>query len=191
MSGKLRPAPKIMVIRHAEKPSNDPPIKGVTLEGKREKESLIVRGWQRAGALASFFAPADGSLRHPSLAQPQFLYASKPTRREGSKRPMETLMPLADKLAMKINTKFRKLDAEAMVEEVSLVPGVVLICWQYEYIPQIANLILGNETTAVPDWPDDRFDLVWVFDREPTSGRYNFVEVPQNLLMGDSAKTIK
>ena len=185
MSGTARGATKIMVIRHGEKPTNDERIQGVTVEGEREKESLSVRGWQRAGALAYFFAPSHGSLPHPSLAQPHFMYASKPTRREGSRRPMETLIPLAEKLGMRINTNYRKLDAQEMVEEAFLVPGVVLICWQHEYIPQIANHILGDNTTAPQDWPDDRFDLVWVFDQDSTSGRYSFTQVPQRLLMGD------
>jgi len=98
---------------------------------------------------------------------------------------METLMPLAEKMGMRINTNYRKCDTQEMVEEAFLVPGVVLICWQYEYIPQIANHILGDNTTAPQNWPDDRFDLVWVFDQEATSGRYGFTQVPQRLLMGD------
>jgi len=53
MSGPLRRATKIMVIRHAEKPTSHPPPYGITLEGVREKESMTVRGWQRAGALAA------------------------------------------------------------------------------------------------------------------------------------------
>ena len=50
MSANTRRAAKIMVIRHAEKPSDSPPPHGVTAEGEREDESLIVRGWQRAGS---------------------------------------------------------------------------------------------------------------------------------------------
>lgn len=190
MKEPLRQAVKIMVIRHAEKPPGTPPPYGVTLGGKREKESLTVRGWQRAGALAGFFAPADGSFRDPSLAEPQFLYASKPTKRNGSRRPVETITPLAEKLAIRINSHFPKLEAEAMLEEVFLCAGVVLVCWQREYIPEIAGYILGSKTTAPRDWPEDRFDMVWVFDREPATSRYSFRQVPQNLLMGDWATPI-
>ena len=191
MSEPLRQAIKIMVIRHAEKPPSDPPPHGVTLEGEREKESLTVRGWQRAGALASFFAPANRSFRDPSLAEPQFLYASKPTRRNGSRRPIETITPLAEKLAIRINSHFPKLEAEAMLDEAFLCNGVVLVCWQHEYIPNIANYILGSETIAPQDWPDDRFDMVWVFDQDPATGRYDFRQVPQSLLMGDWAIPIR
>ena len=183
---------KIMVIRHAEKPSDDPPAEGVTQAGEREKESLTVRGWQRAGALASLFAPANGAFQHPALAVPQFLYASKFIRRNGSRRPLETITPLAEKLAIRINTHFSKLETEQMLEEVFLCEGVVLICWQYELIPKIANYIMGNNTTAPQSWPEDRFDMVWVFDKGASaSAGYTLKQVPQNLLMGDWATPIK
>jgi|ERR1044071_6074305 hypothetical protein len=191
MNEALRQATKIMVIRHAEKPANDPPPHGVTLKGEREKESLTVRGWQRAGALASFFAPPNDAFQDPSLARPQFLYASKPIKRQGSRRPFETITPLAEKLAIRINDHFSRDDLKNMLEEVFLCAGVVLICWQYEYIPQIASHILGNKTTAPREWPEDRFDMVWVFDRDSATAQYSFKQVPQNLLMGDWATPIK
>ena len=50
-------ARKIMVIRHAEKPDDADTVSGVTLEGHQNPEELTARGWQRAGALATFFAP--------------------------------------------------------------------------------------------------------------------------------------
>jgi hypothetical protein len=191
MSELLRQATKIMLIRHAEKPSNSPPPHGVTIEGVRETESLTVRGWQRAGALASFFAPTNGSFQDPALAAPQFLYASKPTKRNGSRRSMETITPLAERLAIRINTNFSKLEGEHMVEEVFLCRGVVLICWQYEFIPKIANYILGNKTTSPQSWPEDRFDMIWVFDLDSTTSQYDFKQVPQSLLMGDWAIPIR
>jgi hypothetical protein len=191
MNEAPRQATKIMVIRHAEKPANDPPPHGVTLKGEREKESLTVRGWQRAGALAGFFAPPNGSFQDPSLARPQFLYASKFIKRHGSHRPIETITPLAEKLAIRINDNYSRDEPKDMLEDVFLCAGVVLICWQYEYIPQIASHILGKKTAAPQAWPEDRFDVVWVFDRDSTTAQYRFKQVPQNLLMGDWATPIK
>jgi hypothetical protein len=52
---------KIMVIRHAEKPDEAGTTFGVSVEGNQDPEALIVRGWQRAGALTTFFAPPDGT----------------------------------------------------------------------------------------------------------------------------------
>ena len=191
MSERVREATKIMLIRHAEKPGNSCPPHGVTFEGEREKESLTVRGWQRAGALAAFFAPANNCFQDPALARPQVLYASTPTKRNGSRRPVETITPLAERLAIKVNTNFSKFESEEMLDEAFLCSGVVLVCWQHELIPKIANRILGDKTTAPQAWPEDRFDMVWVFDRDPSNGRYNFKQVPQNLLLGDWAIPIR
>ena len=191
MSEPLPQATKIMVMRHAEKPATDFTPYGVTLQGERDKESLAVRGWQRAGALANLFAPANGHFEDPSLAEPQFLYASKPLKRRGSKRSTQTITPLAEKLAIRINSKFPRFEVTEMLEEVFLCNGVALICWQREYIPQIADQILGDKTVAPEDWPEDRFDMIWVFDRDPSSATYSFKQVPQRLLMGDLATPIK
>jgi hypothetical protein len=183
-------ATKIMLVRHAEKPAKDSAPFGVTIEGERSKESLEVRGWQRAGALANLLAPTKGRFQNAALAKPQFLFASKPLRRKGSKRPLETLTPLAQKLAIRINSNFQRSEFERMLDEVYSCKGVVVICWQREYIPDIASHILGSKKIAPPVWPDDCFDMIWVFDRVSTS-KYTFKQVPQKLLAGDLTTPIK
>ena len=180
-----------MLIRHAEKPAKDSAPFGVTADGDRNKESLEVRGWQRAGALANLLAPNNGHFQHASLAKPQFLFASKPLRRKGSRRPLETLTPLAQKLALRIDSSFQRSDFENMIEEVFSCKGVVLICWQREYIPGIASYILGNEKIAPPIWPEDCFDMIWVFDLVSSSSKYKFKQVPQKLFEGDLNTPIK
>ena len=180
-----------MLIRHAEKPVKDSAPYGVTAEGERNKESLEVRGWQRAGALATLLAPTNRHFQHASLAKPQFLFASKPLRRKGSRRPIETLTPLAQKLDLRINSSFQRSDFNSMLEEVYSCKGVVLICWQREYIPEIAVTILGKKKIAPLVWPEDCFDMIWVFDLSRTSSTYTFKQVPQRLLGGDLTKPIK
>src|SRR5213596_3394113 len=103
MRKNVRRATKIMLIRHAEKPSPSTPSHGISHEGERVKECLTIRGWQRAGALAILFAPPNGSGQIPNLAKPHFLFASKPLKRGGSQRALQTLTPLAEKLGMKVN----------------------------------------------------------------------------------------
>jgi hypothetical protein len=188
---KRKRATKIMVMRHAEKPAKDGAPYGVTLDGERHKESLQPRGWQRAGALANLFAPMNGHIQHGSLAKPEFLYASKPLRRKGSRRPIETITPLAEKLAIRINSHYERSDVEGVLEDVFSCRGVVLMCWQREYIPQIAAHILGTERGVPGLWPEDRFDVIWVFDLDPRSNVYKFRQIPQRLLMGDWATPIK
>ena len=83
-----------MLIRHAEKPADPPPPHGVTKHGDHDPESLAVEGWERAGALACFFAPTHGPLQSPLLATPEVLYAATPgssgSEESKSKRPVQT-----------------------------------------------------------------------------------------------------
>ena len=150
-----------------------------------------MRGWQRAGALTHLFAPANGHFQHASLASPQFLYASKPVKRRGSRRPIETITPLAEKLDIDIISDFKRSEFEEMLDDVFTCKGVVLICWQREYIPDIASYIVDNSRVLPDDWPEDRFDMVWVFDLQKSSGKYRFKQVPQRLLPGDRPTQIK
>ena len=39
-------------------------------------------------------------------------------------------------------------------------------------------------------WPDDRFDMIWVVDRDGANGPWHFAQVPQLLLSGDVAHPI-
>lgn len=191
MTDRLRRATKIMLLRHAEKPAKDDVPYGVTRKGERSKESLEVRGWQRAGALANLFVPATDHFQHRALATPQFLYASRFLRRKGSRRPLETITPLAEKLSLKVNTDYQRFQLVHLIEDVFSRKGVVLICWQREFIPHIASLILGTKKIAPAEWPEHRFDMIWVFDLVRSSGSYKFQQVPQELLAGDLTTPIK
>src|SRR4051794_33031284 len=96
-------ASRIMFIRHAEKPSTPPPPHGVSADGDHDNQSLMVQGWQRAGALATLFAPTQGGLQSPLLTAPQLIYAAGPTSGDpgdgsASERPLQTVTPLAAKL---------------------------------------------------------------------------------------------
>jgi hypothetical protein len=191
MKRSLPKATKIMLIRHAEKPDRDAVPFGVTEKGLRNKEALAVRGWQRAGALAALLAPTDGHFQHRALAKPQFLFASKPLRRKGSRRPIQTIRPLAHKLEIDIKSDFERAEYESMLEQVFSCKGVVLVCWQREFIPEIDLHFLCGGIKVPSDWPEDRYDIVWVFDLDRRSGTYTFKQVPQDLLNGDSRTSIR
>jgi hypothetical protein len=181
-------APLIMVIRHAEKPADTPPPHGVNTDGDHDKESLIVQGWQRAGALAPYFAPTRGPLQYTQLAKPQVLFASGLSESK-SERPVETITPLAQKAGLTIDDTYSKGDESEVANAAMGQKVPVLICWQHQDIPAIANAILKNSPDKAPQsWPDDRFDLVWVFTLQ--NGTYTFQQVPQMLLAGDSPDPI-
>ncbi len=183
-------APKIMIVRHAEKPAAQGSPHGVDINGKTDPESLIPLGWQRAGALATLFAPSNGQFKSPLLVSPQFLFASGIGKHSHSLRPQETITPTSQRLGLTINTSNLKGQETALAAAVVACTGVVLVAWEHQDIPAIANAILGNSTTVPQKWPGERFDLVWVFDLNGATGQYAFNQVPQLLLAGDSASPI-
>ena len=188
----LAKAPTIMIIRHAEKPTGQ--ADGVNESGVASAHDLIVRGWQRAGALACLFAPARGPLQDPLLAKPAFIFASSAVDdpvpgNSRSRRSQETVTPLAQLIGIDINLSFGKGQEKALARAAQACNGPVLIAWQHEGISAIANSILGSEF-APPTWPPDRFDVVFVFTLNPSDGTYSFGQVPQCLLAGDSASPI-
>jgi hypothetical protein len=180
-------ATKIMVIRHAEKPEGLDA--GVAYTGKESGHQLIVRGWQRAGALTVLFGPTYGPLQNPEIETPQFLFASNDT----SVRPIDTITPLSMKLGVEIDTTYDKGSEAQLVAAAKQCDGGVLIAWQHGRIPVIAAEILEDPTliAGVPaKWPGNRFDIVWVFDLDAKTQTYKFSQVPQLILAGDLPSVI-
>jgi hypothetical protein len=182
-------ATKIMVIRHAEKPHGN--VHGVDSNGVKNAEELIVRGWQRSGALVRFFKPRKGKFSDPLLEIPKTIFASRVGPHSKSLRPQRTVLALADKLELSLDLRFAKGGEVDLVKAALGAAGPVLIAWEHEAIPAIANLILGDNTTCPQQWPDSRFDLVWVFDRRKSGKGWTFSQVPQLLLAGDRKDPIK
>jgi hypothetical protein len=180
---------RIMIIRHAEKPYDDgtEDNKGVRMDGSSSEESLAVRGWQRAGAIALLFGSAELA-QSRGLSAPQHLYSSNPDKADKvggrSRRPKQTLIPLAQRLDFKIHATFLKGQEARLCRDVLKRSGTVLISWQHEMIPAIAAAIPGGKIPQTSVWDDERFDLVWVFDLLP-GGTYSFKVLHQALLSGD------
>ena len=181
------PTTKIMVIRHAEKPNGEA---GLMPDGTQNPEALTATGWRRADALAGLFDPPSGQFADARLATPATIFASGVAHHGGSLRPQQTVAPLAARLKQQTDTKYPRGDEIKLVREATRAGGVVLIAWQHEAIPDIAGLIRGSADGIPQQWPDIRFDLVWVFDRPGGNGSWSFEQVPQNLLPGDLPKPI-
>src|SRR4051812_41855409 len=157
-----------MIIRHAEKPTQNPPTNGVDINGDINKDSLIPQGWQRAGALAALFAPSRGPLQHPNLATPNFIYATKSPDPEEGNRPEQTVTPLAAKLQkqagnsevlLEPNFNFKKGKEAKLAESALSCDGVVLISWPHGRIPTLAKQIpLSPKSQPIPKgkWPGNR-----------------------------------
>ena len=174
------PATKIMLIRHAEKPSGDA---GLMPDGTQNPEALTALGWMRQRAVG-LFAPANEAAPRAPLARPASLFASG----SQSLRPKQTITPLAAALNLQVATLPKGQEAD-LVAAVKAAQGPALISWQHEAIPEIATLIRGRADGVPPVWPGKRFDLVWVFDLN-ADGTWSFAQAPQLLMPGDSAQPI-
>ncbi len=180
------PPHKILVIRHGEKPPPVGPPAGIEEDGRHDDHALIVRGWQRAGALASFFcSPPDRAIETPTK-----VYSPPKHGKAGDHgRPYQTVCPVAARIDTEIDIRYTLDEEPQLVADVLAHRGVVLIAWEHQRIHTIANAILGDQTTAPQVWPDNRFDVVWIFDRD-ASGKYRFDQRPQLLLAGDRPEVI-
>jgi len=183
------PARKIMIVRHGEKEKDFPGDPNVDRDGKPDEASLNTQGWARAQALVGFFDDADA----PGIAKPDMIFAAAPAA--DSKRPMETVTPLAEALwpdaadrARHFNTAHDVDDLAGVMNDAVAADGVVLIAWEHHRIPTLAARL--NPVPAAPGrWPGYRFDVVWIFDRHGDA--WAFSQTPENVLPTDLNKPIK
>jgi hypothetical protein len=182
----------ILIIRHGEKPGETSP--GLTIEGRDDEHSLVIRGWQRAGTWTALF----GSLANHAYPRPDFVYAANPDKEPTgdhniTQRPYETIIPLGEKLGITPITKFGVGDEEALVAEIIGLTGTVLICWEHKKIgdailPLVAS---GQIIPGLPrHWDAERFDVVLRFARDTEQSPWQFRQQFPMLMAGDSAKPL-
>lgn len=184
----------ILIIRHAEKPGEDWPGPGLMPNGIKDKKSLVIRGWQRAGSWAALFGTG---LEGDAFPQPGAIYAADPKQsnvKESSQRPFETIVPLAARLHLTPITTYGLGQETDLVAEVVGLTGVVLICWEHKaiggaVIPAISN---GQTLHGIPKkWDGARFDVVLRFDRTVPGAPWSFRQLFPRLLSGDSDDPMK
>ena len=180
----------IMLIRHAEKP-NDPDLgPGLTPQGQDDDHSLVVRGWQRAGAWTALFGSGVLGADYPA---PGAVYAADPNKAptpDGSvsQRPFETVTPLCARLGFEPVTTYGVGDEAALLNGVQKLTGTVLICWEHKRIASAILPQLGKDQPqlSVPTkWPGSRFDVVLRFDRARSGAPWSFRQLCPKLLDGD------
>jgi hypothetical protein len=184
-------APLIVIMRHAEKPTAT--MRGVTETGHKDRHSLTVRGWQRAGALVHLLAPYQGSVQSKALATPAYLFASSslivPDKANSSQREWQTLAPLSERLNIRISLDFDVDQEKGAMESALACDGPVLLCWDHHRIADLAGYVPGKH--KVPKrWPSKRYDLMYVFTRLASGSEYSFQQVAQPLLGDDRASTL-
>lgn len=189
---------QVLIIRHGEK-LGDPKKDN---DGGRH---LSVRGSARAAALPSLFVPAlpqlGCSMHHkpaeftahyqsvpvkgsaPRFPSPHYIFATEASK--DSKRPIETVTPLATALNVPLNDGLADKDASIQKMTNAILndfPGeIILVCWHHGNIPDIAKA-LG--IAKPPKWDGKVFDRVWQITFP--KGKASLTNSAQMLLYGDS-----
>jgi broad specificity phosphatase PhoE len=182
-------ASRIMIIRHGEKPSDDGSIHGVDQHGSHDPTELSVRGWQRAGALVRLFAPLNGAISNQALATPEHIFACGPKDHAPSVRSVHTVQTLAEFLNRSVDQSMQKGDEKKLAKAAISAQGPVLIAWEHDVIPDIVAAISGEDQLCPRKWPDSRFDVVWVLDKNGSG--WSFSQAAQMALPGDRAEVIE
>jgi hypothetical protein len=196
----------LYVIRHAEKPDKKQPKlgPGFTHKGEEDPESLVIKGWERAGAWTALFGAGFGGADY---ATPQAVYAADPNgpkdpdpdkKDEVSQRPYETVLSLAKRVGLdKPNVAFAKGQEQALVNalvELSNV-DVALVAWEHKAI--ISGIVadmrphVSNPQALPTHWNGSRFDVVLRFVREAGGTKFEFTELLPNLMPGDKTTPLK
>ena len=146
------PAPRpaqIILIRHADKPA-DP-----------KDPHLSQAGVQRAERLMSFITTDPAMTR---FGLPVAVFATRTTKDSNGQRTQETVAPLARALKLPVLTPFLGKDYAALANLILADPAytgkTVLICWNHEEIPQLAEAL--GVRPEPPKWKESAFDRVYV-----------------------------
>lgn len=139
--------PTVYLIRHGEKPTNG-------------TNGLSTLGLQRSQCVKNTFSTS-------SPYNIGYILAETPKSDGKRARPYLTVAPLAQSLGIKVDTSCDRDDAECLRDAVQKYrtgggKKNVLICWEHGQLSDIVKALGGtNEGTNVPEYPGDRFDLIW------------------------------
>ncbi|KXT11949.1 hypothetical protein AC579_1007 [Pseudocercospora musae] len=134
--------PTVYLIRHGEKP-----VSG---------NGLNSQGMQRAQCLRNVFAANSNYNIEAILTQD---YKSDGSR----KRPYDTVLPLSQDLGLTIDHSCDRDDSHCVHDRVKALKnlnGNVLVCWEHKALHDIVQA-LGDDDGDAPDYPSDRFDIIW------------------------------
>jgi phosphohistidine phosphatase SixA len=132
----------ILIMRHAEK-SGDPLDPDLTSAGRA-----------RAEALADYIPKTFGA--------PAFLFASAVSKH--SRRPIETLTPLAARCKLTIDDSYADQDYGALAQHLrksdDLDQALTVVCWHHGNIPLMMNALKAAEGDYPDPWDRDVFNLI-------------------------------
>lgn len=156
----------------------------IPLAEKQPNSNLSQKGFERAGALAPYFALTPSLI---TFGTPIAIFAARPTSAENpesTQRCIQTVAPTAALLKLPIHSGYAKGQETALATFVlnnAYYDGKnVLVCWHHEAIDALAQAF---SIASPPIYPEDVFDLTWVITYSPAP---TLVVMEQELLFGDT-----
>lgn len=132
---------RLILLRHAEK------------TGDKRDPHLSPPGTKRAEQLVAYIPATFG--------QPEFLIAARTSKR--SRRPVETLEPLAASLALPIEADLDDEDVDALVRMLGKEAGfrghTGVISWRHSDLPRLTAALCGVDLLA-DGWGDDDYTTI-------------------------------
>jgi hypothetical protein len=177
----------VLIVRHAEKTTD------------KDNIHLSPKGKERALLLDKLFTASKD--RPDPFPMPDFIFAA--AHHADSRRPVDTVTPLAGKLKLPINFKYdSKLPAALDKEKPAKKEGMrelrdeifgspkycgktILVAWRHKTIADLATALKASKVP--PKWEDNVFDRVWQITYDD-QGNATFRDRPQRLLPGDAEK---
>jgi len=167
LKDKINIKGKVILIRHAEKPASG--------------NDLSAMGWRRTECIRDLFLNND-ELR------PNKIYAQKASKKKDeelpdSRRPIETVAPLARKLNLVIDNTYTTIELDELTKDIATLTEEqypVLVAWNHD---EIKNFLInfGMKYQIAPNYPAKRYDLVWVAEPDPDNkGEIKFTSFSQN-----------
>ena len=153
----------IVAIRHGEKPAAG--LGQLSCRGLNRALALpkILNG--RYGKANLIFAPdpaekvSDGKQRYFYL------------------RPLLTIGPTAIQLGLPVNVEIGYSHVSTLLDELTKKENenaVIFVTWEHFALNKLAQELLkkyNKDPSAVPDWPNDDFDRIYVFKIKKSSGK--------------------
>ncbi len=139
----------IVLIRHAEEPSDG------------DDPHLSAEGRARADQFVEFMTHDPAMIR---LGTPAAIFATETTKDDNGQRTQETVAPLASVLRLSVLAPYHSKDYDKLARRVlsdpSLAGKTVVICWNHEWLPQLAASFGVNPEP--PKWKGKVYDQVYV-----------------------------
>ena len=141
-------AKTILIMRHAEK-LDDPRAPDLSPEGRL-----------RAQRLAPYLPATFG--------KPDFLVATSVSKH--SRRPIETLQPLAAQCGLKIDDSYADQDYGALAHDLrkdaTYDDALVVVCWHHGNIPNMMHALKAEAKDYPDPWDRDVFNLILRLDMQ-------------------------